>query len=191
VDEADARIASQRRLALAWHQRAARSRLPHDRAHVQGKHNGKLKAPHRQLVEFGVGGRYVSDAIGEAEEHGLIDCARGGRRVANLYTLTWLFLHDGAAASNRWRDYVQPAAELKSRNLPDKGKALLRSSYQGGDGTTEPEVREPRLPWSTPTLTELHGDAKAEVLAWGAGKPGDEPELPAFPDRRPAAARAA
>ena len=60
-----------------------------------GKHNGELKAPRRQLEAHGIGARYVTDAIQEAEVHGLIDCRRGGMRVAGLYSLTWLPLHDG------------------------------------------------------------------------------------------------
>jgi len=94
-----------------------------------GQHNGKLKAPDRQLREFGIDARYVAGAIREAEERGLVDCLRGGMRVATLYGLTWLESHDAAPATNRWRDYYNPNLArfpaAISRNLPDKGKAAL------------------------------------------------------------------
>ena len=49
-----------------------------------GQHNGGLKAPHRQLVAFGIGARHVAGAIAEAEEAGLIEIQKsalpsGGR----------------------------------------------------------------------------------------------------------------
>lgn len=95
-----------------------------------GRHNGKLKAPRLQLVEYGgIGARYVSDAIAEVETLGLVDVHRGGMRVATTYALTWLPLHDGTPPSNRWQSYRNPALkELpmpKSKNLTDKGKSGL------------------------------------------------------------------
>jgi predicted MarR family transcription regulator len=69
-----------------------------------GKANGKLKATDRQLQSFGIGTHYVTGAIKEAEKLGLVDCHRGGMRVATTYTVTWLPTHDGTAASNRWRE---------------------------------------------------------------------------------------
>ena len=94
-----------------------------------GKHNGNLKAPRRQLEAFGVGARHLTDTIRETEELGLVDCHRGGMRVATAYALTWLPLHDGTPASNRWQAFRNPAlAPLpgpKSRNLPAKGKSAL------------------------------------------------------------------
>jgi hypothetical protein len=68
-----------------------------------GRENGKHKAPYKQLVTHGITLRLVSTAIREAEELGLVDCHRGGMRVATTYALTWLPLHDGTPASNRWR----------------------------------------------------------------------------------------
>jgi hypothetical protein len=94
-----------------------------------GQHNGKLKAPDRQLREFGIHARYVAGAIREAEKLGLVDRLGSGMRVATLYGLTWLENHDGAPATNRWRSYHNPGLARfpasKSRNLPDKGKAAL------------------------------------------------------------------
>lgn len=78
-----------------------------------GKANGKLKATDRQLQSFGIGTHYVTAAIKEAEKLGLVDCHRGGMRFATTYTVTWLPLHDGAAASNRWREY-SPAVTIQT-----------------------------------------------------------------------------
>jgi hypothetical protein len=77
-----------------------------------GKENGKLKATDRQLQNFGIGTHYVTAAIKEAEKLGLVDCHRGGMRVATTYTVTWLRLHDGTAASNRWREHI-PAVTIE------------------------------------------------------------------------------
>lgn len=106
-----------------------------------GKDNGKLKATHRQLEDFGVGARYVAEAIRRAEELGLIECQRGGQRVATTYALTWMPLHDGTPASNQWQAYRSegPTREvgIKSRNLPYKGRAGL--PYKGrADGPNLP-----------------------------------------------------
>jgi hypothetical protein len=43
-----------------------------------GRHNGKLKAPDRQLRAFGIDARYVADAIREAEELGLVIASEAG-----------------------------------------------------------------------------------------------------------------
>jgi len=106
-----------------------------------GKENGNLRAPHRQLEAFGVGARHITAAIREAEELGLVDCHRGGMRVATRYTLTWLPLHDGAPISDRWRTHcdpkLAPLAAGKSRNLPSDGKARLPSEGKA-DGRNLP-----------------------------------------------------
>jgi hypothetical protein len=107
-----------------------------------GQHNGKLKAPDRQLREFGIDARYVARTIREAEEVGLVDCLRGGMRVATLYRLTWLEGHDGTPATNRWRTYrsanLTPVPVEKSKNLPDKGKAGLPDKGKA-DGPNLPD----------------------------------------------------
>jgi hypothetical protein len=178
-----------------------------------GKHNGDLKAPYRQLNDFGIRLADIRTVIAETEGRGLVDCHRGGMRVATTYGLTWLPLPDGTPASNRWRGYQEPiathvrkkrksASDGGSRAASDGGSRLAKSAYDGGsrlplksasdggsalkktltraaDVTSEQEVRGARRPGSTPALTPL-------ALA-----AADEPELPAFLDRRPAAARAA
>ncbi len=94
-----------------------------------GRDNGKLKAPYRQLVAFGISSRLVAAHIREAEELGLVDCCRGGMRIATGYAVSWLPLYDGTPATNRWRTYRNPALppmpQPKSRNLPAKVSAGL------------------------------------------------------------------
>ncbi len=106
-----------------------------------GKENGKLHAPERQLRNFGIGAQYIADVVREAEELGLVDCHRGGMRIATRYALTWLALHDGTPASNRWRAYrnpqIEPLPPPKSRNLPNKGKAALPNKGKA-DGANLP-----------------------------------------------------
>jgi hypothetical protein len=62
-----------------------------------GRRNGELKAPHHQLIVIGIPKNCVMPAIREAEALGLLDCHRGGMRVATTFGLTWLPLHDGTA----------------------------------------------------------------------------------------------
>jgi hypothetical protein len=68
-----------------------------------GKRNGFLLAPRRQLMEFGIGAHFVSDAIDEVDRLGLVDCRRGLGRRPSIYALTWLPLADGSEPSNGWR----------------------------------------------------------------------------------------
>lgn len=55
---------------------------------LDGKQNGNLKAPVRQLVSFGIDAKYIGEVILEAELRGFITVQRGGMRVASLYALT-------------------------------------------------------------------------------------------------------
>ena len=89
-----------------------------------GQHNGELKAPYRQLIEFGIGARHLADAIREAEDLGLVKCHRGGMRVATTYALTWLPLHDGTPATNRWRAYRNP--DLPPLSAPKNQKSARK-----------------------------------------------------------------
>jgi hypothetical protein len=94
-----------------------------------GKENGNLKAPQWQLERFGIGARYIDKVIRNVEMFGLVDCHRGGMRVATTYAITWLPMHDGAVPSNRWRGFrnpkLKPLPARKTKNLPLKGKAAL------------------------------------------------------------------
>lgn len=106
-----------------------------------GAENGKLKAPQAQLRVYGIGARYIAQAIDDAITLGLVECryadgqTRGvercdkQERVPLIYTLTWLALHDGTAARDTWRTYrnvdLAPLPTPKSRKLPLKGNAAL------------------------------------------------------------------
>jgi hypothetical protein len=96
-----------------------------------GQQNGNLKAPRQQLHAFGIGPRFVSAVIATTEERGLIQCKRGGMRVATTYALTWLPMADGTPASNGWRSHrdpnLRPMSEPKPRNLTNQGKSALVS----------------------------------------------------------------
>lgn len=115
-----------------------------------GQRNGKLKAPRRQLEDFGISARHITSAIEEAEELGLVDCHRGGMRVATDYGLTWCKSHDGASASNRWRTHVNPNLKPltipKRRNLTSEGKSGLTSEGKsdGPNLTTQGKSDRPK-----------------------------------------------
>ncbi len=106
-----------------------------------GQANGLLKAPQRQLKDFGIGARYVTEAIHEAEELGLVDGYHQGQRMAATYALTWLPLHDGTPATNRWLTYrnpdLKPLSAPNHTGLPPKGKAGLPPKGKA-DGTDLP-----------------------------------------------------
>jgi Toprim domain-containing protein len=55
-----------------------------------GRHNGRLKAPWRQLRQLGVRRSSIAKAIAELEDAGLIDHWQGGMRVPTTYALKWL-----------------------------------------------------------------------------------------------------
>lgn len=94
-----------------------------------GAENGKLKAPQHQLQAYGIGARYITDTIAQADQLGLVDCERHGERTASTYALTRLPTCDGRDPSNRWRTYRNPRLSSlpvpKTRNLPLKGKVGL------------------------------------------------------------------
>jgi hypothetical protein len=83
-----------------------------------GNNNGQLRAPYQQLEGIGISPRLIAGAIRQSEELGLVDCRRGGMRVATAYALTWLPLHDGTPPSNRWKQYSDP--ELKPWPKPSR-----------------------------------------------------------------------
>src|SRR3546814_7407397 len=87
--------------------------FPYTTLFKRGKENGRLQAPRRQLEEFGISARHVTNAIDEIERLGLADCKRGIGRRASVYALTWLHLFDGSRSEEH-------TSELQS---------LMRISY--------------------------------------------------------------
>lgn len=69
--------------------------------------NGKLIVTHAQFEEYGVTADYIGDAIDELEYKWLIKIKRGrsgaGTAHPNIYTLTFVGDHQGAPATNEWR----------------------------------------------------------------------------------------
>jgi hypothetical protein len=162
-----------------------------------GTSNGKLKAPRRQLEDFGIGARHITAAIAEAEELGLVGCYRGGMRVANTYAFTWLDLDDGTPASNRWRTYrnprLKPLSRPKAKNLTSEGKSALTSegksdgrnlTAQGKSDRAKRLVSEGKHPSRSsyqdgfhslgsfrPAATVVDGEQGADVVRLPRGKP--------------------
>jgi len=71
----------------------------------KGRTNGRLLAPWNQLVRFGIGRRFIAEAVNRLHSLGLVDCIHGTGRAPNRYALTWLDMSDGSEPSNRWRSY--------------------------------------------------------------------------------------
>jgi hypothetical protein len=143
-----------------------------------GGENGNLKAPRRQLEEFGIGARFISDAISDAEVLGLVHCQRGGMRIATTYRLGWLPHRDGTPATDKWRNYRNPALAVvpvsKSANLTDKGKSGLvhkgksdapNLTNQGKSDCPESLVYKGKHPSRT---SSYHGETEQERRESGA-----------------------
>ncbi len=73
-----------------------------------GKNNGNIKAPFDDLVQIGIGRRFISNSISLAEKVGLVEARRGGMRIATSYALTWLPLPDGSPPTNQWQVFRDP-----------------------------------------------------------------------------------
>jgi len=131
-----------------------------------GQANGLLQAPQRQLEEFGIGARYVTEAIHEAEELGLVDGDHRGQRAAATYALTWLPRHDGTPATDQWQNYhnpgLKPLSAPKSRVLPSKGEAGLPPKGKADTtnlpikGRADLEICLPKGRQNLPSLGKAH-----------------------------------
>jgi len=154
----------------------------------KGKQNGYLKAPYRQLVAFGIGARFIAEHIREAERLGLVQCNRGGMRVATTYALTWLPTADGPA-TDAWREYrnqeLQPMTKI--RNLPAKGDAALPAKGDA-DGANLPAKGDADTPQNLPAK----GDALLKKSSYQGGDDtkdlsvAAQPAAPAAAPTRPA-----
>lgn len=88
-----------------------------EQLHHAGKENGQLAAPYNQLVKHGIGRRFISEAIKEAEARGLIEVHRGGKRNQlsdhmSRYELTWLAAK--RTPSNQYPYWVEPENKWKT-----------------------------------------------------------------------------
>ena len=113
-----------------------------EHARHAGQHNGRLKAPYHQLHDFGVGKRYATAAIAEAEKLGLIACHRAGMRTATEYRLSWFEGHDGSPATDEWRGYRNP-------DLAPLPRGKIQKSAPQREGRPAPQ-REGRFAKSAP-----------------------------------------
>ena len=82
------------------------------RSHA-ARENGNLHAPYDQLEKWGIGRRFIRDAILEAEFLGLIRYERGGRwamtNAPSTYRLTFYTSHDERPPTNDWKGKTQEA----------------------------------------------------------------------------------
>jgi hypothetical protein len=83
--------------------------------------NGHLKASYSQFVAFGIGRRFIPDAIAEAEALRLIKVERGGkcahaRDHMNVYTLTFFGVK---SRGNHQVYYVQPSNDWRKVTAED------------------------------------------------------------------------
>ena len=71
-----------------------------------GKDNGQLKAPHRQLVAFGISASLVRSAIEELEVAGLVPERQGGEPVRVGVVIALERIQEGEGATvcqHKWR----------------------------------------------------------------------------------------
>ncbi len=101
-----------------------------------GQENGRLKAPHRQLVAFGISAGLVVSAIEETERAGLVRRRRVARRRATLFELTWLPRSKESRRASASSYGGRPAFEAGARLPPDTG----------ADGENLPPDPEAQLP---------------------------------------------
>jgi len=100
-----------------------------------GTENGNLAAPYDQLNAFGIGRRFIPEAIGEAEALGLIVVHRGGKRnlvedYTSRFRLTWLparsndkFSSYYVAPTNEWkRTTVDDVRAVRTKRSADRAK---------------------------------------------------------------------
>lgn len=103
----------------------------------RSQHNGRLKAPHRQLVEFGIHAEYVAPAIREVEQIGLVDCHRGGMRVATTYTLNWAPFPDGTMPARRWKIATPSRPEVQKSATENRGSTATENRGRCPESATE------------------------------------------------------
>jgi hypothetical protein len=139
-----------------------------------GRENGKLKAPYRQLQAFGIAARFISGAISEAERLGLVECHRGGMRVATTYSLQWLDANGAtdAAGPNPWRAFCNadlvPLSTPKIKNLHHKGNAAL--PYKGNaDGEICP-TKGMQIGPKPPENLPYKGNALSREVSYQGGE---------------------
>ena len=90
-----------------------------------GRQNGNLVAQHRQLVEFGIGGRFIAQTVQNLEARGLIRCKRHDAYSPNTYSLTWLACR-GSPPTNDWQQYREAVSVLHEGAARASGGANVK-----------------------------------------------------------------
>jgi hypothetical protein len=121
--------------------------LMHEHMSHGGMENGQLVAPYAQLVAWGIGRRYIKDAIREAEGLRLVVAQHGGRRAHTKAAMTRFrltFYHTRESASGLHPYWVAPGdewrtvtAEIARRVLDARAPRNARkknASAHGGPG---------------------------------------------------------
>ena len=120
----------------AWRTRSINCRRLIDFLEIEhlkhgGVENGSLVAPYSQLAAFGIGRRFIHGAIQEAEQRGLIQVERGGRRGVALtdvsrFRLTYHWsrtkkegLWDWHEPTDNWKNYSEPKPAIGSPSCTD------------------------------------------------------------------------
>ena len=110
-----------------------------------GRKNGDLIAPHRQLVEVGIGGRFIAAAFHNLETRGLVRCQRHDTYSPNTYELTWLPCRGGPAV-NDWQHFRRPVPVLhegaaRAGNEPDAQRCSTSASRRCSTRAQNSEAR--------------------------------------------------
>jgi hypothetical protein len=92
----------------------------------RGQRNGFLLAPRRQLEDYGIHERAVSDAIDEVERLGLVTVKRGVGRRPSYYALNWLLLADESEPNELWKNRSVEAEKIVSARKAAKTRPRLR-----------------------------------------------------------------
>ncbi len=134
-----------------------------------GTMNGNLVVTFNDFEKWGVWRQKISEAIKDAAARGLIVVTQKGKASAGTnrwpsrYALGWLPMHDGAAATNRWKSWtkeISPSVDSSTRDTKEKAAlpvhkptpARVEESELGND--TNP----PKLPSAqTPTTYKILG----------------------------------
>lgn len=98
-----------------------------------GRENGCLAAPYSQLVQFGLGRRYISSAIKEAEAVRLIEVERGGKKNAvadHLSRFRLTFLPCKRRDLKTRSDYWAAASNEWEKTTPSDVKAFRRANKE-------------------------------------------------------------
>jgi hypothetical protein len=136
-----------------------------------GRENGWLKAPRRQLEEYGIAARHVSTAIDDAVARGLVDRKRGQGRTPNTYALTWLSSSDGTPPSDRWKHYAEPDKVVRRGIRREVAKGIRREVTRAVD-VSEGRSQRPKTRVSEgkhPSRDSYQGGAVNSDLSGGAG----------------------